>query len=125
MQGFCDTIRVELKPCGVHVLVALPGPIVTGYARQHVGSKNVEHGVDRQDRKHSVIIQPLTSKQVAHAILDKMALRRREWAVPTVLIGRIASVLFPSIRDRLVWYGVKTLRANDKSDAGSSTLKTN
>jgi NAD(P)-dependent dehydrogenase (short-subunit alcohol dehydrogenase family) len=72
MQGFFDSLRIELKGSGVDVLVVSPGPVATDIGLRGLGADGKPRG--EQSRTDESMSVEECSRQIARA----MAARRRE-----------------------------------------------
>ncbi len=99
LQGYFDSLRCELAPKGISVLVASPGHIRTQLSANAVSADGTKHGV----------MDPATSKGIsphraAQVVVEGVACGRRE-VVPAKPIEQLAPymrVLWPSLLDSIL-----------------------
>jgi NAD(P)-dependent dehydrogenase (short-subunit alcohol dehydrogenase family) len=104
MQGFFDALRIELRPKGVAVLVASPGPVDTQIHNRKLGPDGAlaHHGKDFSGKKQ------MTPVRCAELILGAIRARRRELVM--TMPGKLAVWLrpfLPAFVDSQVERGVK------------------
>ena len=98
LHGFFETLRVELKPVGVHVLIACPSFVETNLQTRALGG---DGRVTR--RPQSTMGKPQSAEQVAAAIF-RAAVKKKDLVVPSVT-GKLAfwvSRLLPRSYARIV-----------------------
>ena len=98
LQGFCDSLRIELKDTGVDVLVVSPGFVATDI-RQHVlgiEGEPINASLNNERR------QAMPTEVCADLILQAMRLRKRELVM--TLKGKFGlwlKLLAPKLVDRI------------------------
>lgn len=108
LQGFCESLRMELDGSGVDVLTVLPHWLRGTELRQHAfagdGSK-----LGESSRKHSS--ESVTLEDACGAILEAVSKRRRELVIPWKLkLLHLLHVLWPRRAEAII------LGAVDKQD---------
>ncbi|MBI3769251.1 MAG: SDR family oxidoreductase [Deltaproteobacteria bacterium] len=98
MQGFFDSLRIELRGSGVDVLVVCPGPVATDIHTRRIG---------RDDGAHSAPFRPpagtMSADECARQIVRAMERRRRELLMTAMgKVGPWLKLLAPSLVDRFV-----------------------
>jgi len=78
MHGFNDALRADLRGAGIHVMLAMPGKVASGYFAHNPGSEERLPGASR-------LIPTLTVEQVARAIADGIERNKRQVVVPFML----------------------------------------
>jgi NAD(P)-dependent dehydrogenase (short-subunit alcohol dehydrogenase family) len=100
LQGFCDTLRMELAPSGVDVLTVLPHWLRGTELRQHAFGKDGRE-LGTGSRKHSQESIPMEA--ACHAIIDAMRTRRRELVIPWKLKLLVAlNLVWPARADAII-----------------------
>lgn len=105
MQGFFDTLRIELRDTGVDVLVVSPGFVATDI-RQHVlgaDGKLIDASLQNEQQ------QAMSVEECVNQILQSMQARRRELVMTRK--GRFGSwlkLIAPDLVDRIAANGVKS-----------------
>ena len=79
LQGFCDTLRMELDGSGVGVLTVLPHWLRGTELRRHALGKDGKP-LGPSSRKHSK--ESITVEAASKAILDAVDKRKRELVIP-------------------------------------------
>jgi short-subunit dehydrogenase len=98
MQGFFDSLRIELAGTGVEVLVVLPGFVATDVRAHAFGGDGKPLGESPRDEAHDMSVE-----ECARLIVSAMAKRRRELVMmKTPRIARLIKLFAPSVMDRLV-----------------------
>ncbi len=98
MEGFFDTIRIELAPSGVDVLVVSPGFIGTDIRAKALGGDGKPLGESPRDESRGNI----TPDACAAAIERAMIGRKRDIIVPARdNIARWVQLVAPSLLDRV------------------------
>ncbi|CEG79103.1 hypothetical protein RMATCC62417_13611 [Rhizopus microsporus] len=77
LHGFFDSIRVELRPLGVHIGLICPGTVDTDL-RQSAVDKSLGQGTISGSKKNK-----LSAGSVAHRIIQASDLREREIYIPS------------------------------------------
>ncbi len=119
IEGFSDTMRLELAGSGIHVSLIEPGPVESRFRRnayrafrQHIEFENSEH----RDRYQKMIqrfqasgnVQPFTLppeavlKRVVHALESKRPKIRYPVTFPTYLFAWLKRVMSDRMLDRLL-----------------------
>jgi short-subunit dehydrogenase len=95
MQGFFDSLRIELMGTGVDVLVVSPGPVATGmHGRAAVASAPVNTANERG---------AMPTDACARLIAQAMEQRRHDLVtVPAVRLALVAKQLAPRLVDRVI-----------------------
>jgi NAD(P)-dependent dehydrogenase (short-subunit alcohol dehydrogenase family) len=99
MQGFFDSLRIELLGTGVDVLVASPGFVATPIRTRALGPDGTTGHSDIEEEKGG---RMMDARTCARFILRAMERREREWVMipaPRVLLALKA--LVPGLVDRL------------------------
>jgi NAD(P)-dependent dehydrogenase (short-subunit alcohol dehydrogenase family) len=98
MEGFFDTIRIELAPSGVDVLVVSPGFIATDIRAKALGGDGKPLGASPRDESHGNI----SVDDCAGAIEGAMIGRKRDVIIPARdNIARWVQLVAPSVLDRV------------------------
>ncbi|HEY9657181.1 MAG TPA: SDR family oxidoreductase, partial [Allocoleopsis sp.] len=98
MQGFFDTLRIELLPTGVDVLVVSPGFVATDIRQRAMGGDGAPLGKSPRDESKGT----MTVEDCVRLIIRAMERRQRE-EVMTVK-GKLipwAKLIVPGLVDRL------------------------
>ena len=74
MQGFFDTLRIELRGTGVNVLVVSPGYVATAIRQRALGRDGAPLGISPRDEHQST----LSAAACAQQIVTAMERRQRE-----------------------------------------------
>jgi len=105
LQGFCETLRMELDGSGVDVLTVLPHWLRGTELRQHAfGSDGSELGIS--SRRHSR--ESVAVEDACQAIMDAMRRRKRELIIPwklKVLLG--LNLVSPKLAESIIKGAVK------------------
>jgi short-subunit dehydrogenase len=103
MQGFFDSLRIELGGSGVDVLVVSPGPVATGIQAHRLQSDGKSPPADKPPGSAEMPVEEC-ARQIVRAIRG----RRRELVMTASgkLIGLIKP-LAPGLVDRLIDRAVK------------------
>jgi NAD(P)-dependent dehydrogenase (short-subunit alcohol dehydrogenase family) len=98
MQGFFDSLRIELRDQGVDVLVASPGPVDTAIHERRLSADGMHHH-GRRPRARSSMPVDECARQIARAIA-----RRDRELVMTVAgkAGQWLRLVAPGLLDRLI-----------------------
>ena len=101
LQGLCDSLRIELYPHGVDVLVVSPGPVDTAiHSRKFGRTGNNGGAVQQQDL--------MSPEQCAQLIVQAIA--RRERDVVLTLRGKLIpwlKLIAPRVLDQMLARGVE------------------
>ncbi|MBI5368383.1 MAG: SDR family oxidoreductase [Planctomycetes bacterium] len=99
LQGFLDSVRLELAPAGVHVMVVSPGFVKTDISLNALAGDGSRHGV-----MDGAIAGGLPPEAVADAILEGLERRRRDLypAGAKEKLGLFLSKWSPARLDRLL-----------------------
>lgn len=101
LHGFFDTLRTELAPDLVRVLIVCPSFVATDLDRRHLGGD----GATRGDRRQTVGA-PLSPEAVAAAVRDSLTRGHRErWISPVARASWWLRHLAPAWYDRLMLRG--------------------
>lgn len=121
VEGLCDTLRLELKPSGIHVICIEPGPIDTQFRENVVGLslKNIDmdhshfHAQyqqmlgDFRHKKSNAIFTKKTDtviKKLVHAIEAKYPKPKYPVTFPTYLFIFLKRILSVKMLDRCLAY---------------------
>lgn len=99
LQGFLDSVRLELAPQGVHVMVVSPGFVKTAISLHALTADGTPHG-----RTDAAIAGGLEPRVVADAMLAGMQRRRRDLfpAGAKERFGLFLSRWAPGLLDRVL-----------------------
>ncbi|MBT4501912.1 MAG: SDR family oxidoreductase [Gemmatimonadetes bacterium] len=105
LQGFCETLRMELYGTGVDVLTVLPHWLRGTELRKHAfGGDGKELG--ESSRKHSK--ESVSIEDAAGAIMEAMSKRKRDLIIPWKLKALMALNLFsPKSAEAIIMSKVK------------------
>jgi short-subunit dehydrogenase len=111
MQGFFDSLRIELRGSGVDVLVVSPGPVATSIHINRMGGDGKPQATNESPASTEMSVQEC-ARQIARAIRA----RRRELVMTVAgkLIGWMKQVT-PGTVDRLVDRAVKKFHGSSLS----------
>jgi NAD(P)-dependent dehydrogenase (short-subunit alcohol dehydrogenase family) len=109
MQGFFDSLRIELQGSGVDVLVVSPGAVATDIGVRGLGPDGTPRG------ERSRVDSSMPVEECARQIARAMARRQRELVMTTqARLMRWLKLIAPGFVDRTVDKAVRQfLRAND------------
>ncbi len=98
VNGFLDSIRIELRPFGVRVLVVSPGPVATAVRSAALGPDGRELGPHLGHTHRQAMPVDVCAAQIIRAIE-----RDRRQLVMTfkARVGRWVRLAFPSLIDRV------------------------
>ena len=97
MQGFLDSLRVELRNTGVDVLVVSPGFVTTGIRARALSGAGEALGESPRDESQG----GMTTEECVQQILDAMHARRRELVMTAQgKIGLFVKLIAPRLVDR-------------------------
>lgn len=105
MQGFFDTLRIELAASGVDVLVVSPGFVATDIRQRALGPDGQALGHSPRDENQHT----MTVDECVRQIVQAMAGRKREHLM--TLKGKVipwAKLVWPGLVDRLAAYAART-----------------
>lgn len=109
MQGFFDSLRVELRDTGVDVLVVSPGFVATGIRARALGRDGQSLGVSPRNEATETMPLDVCVDQIVRA----MEGRRRELVMTArARFGRWMMLIAPDLVDRLA---LKALRERNKA----------
>ncbi len=99
MQGFFDSIRIELKDSGVDVLVISPGFVETEIRAKAFDATGEAHGESRRDESKS---DTMTVEECSRQMVEAIRERRRE-LVMTLRgkLGALVKPIAPALIDRV------------------------
>ena len=105
LQGFFDSLRIELKNTGVDVLVVSPGFVATGIRQRVVGAtgEQVDASLDNEQAK------AISTDKCAELIIKAMKKRKRELVM--TLKGKLGlwlKLLVPNVVDAIAQKAVST-----------------
>lgn len=101
MQGFFDTLRIELRGTGVDVLVVSPGFVATDIRERAFGSNGQPLGQSPRDESKGT----MSVDECGRQILEAMARRKRDHIM--TLKGKLtpwAKLIVPGMVDRIATY---------------------
>lgn len=104
MQGFFDTLRIELRGSGVHVLVVSPGFVATDIRQRALGANGQPLGQSPRDESQG----NMSVAECVRQIVQAMEQRKRDY--PMTWKGKVipwAKLLLPRLVDRLAANAVK------------------
>ena len=100
LAGFCDALRLEVKPAQIHVGLVILGAVDTPYWSNNPGSRI------SVPTSHTVLLPTLTADQAAQAIEQTVARRRRTLTRPIAFRLLIA---FYALAPRLVERAIRII----------------
>jgi short-subunit dehydrogenase len=110
MQGFFDSLRIELAGSGVDVLVVSPGPVATSIHTRRLGGdgqlseESLKHANDRG----------MPVAECARQIVKAVARRRRELVMTAAgKVGQWVRLIAPAMTDRFVANAVRRFYRDD------------
>lgn len=104
MQGFFDTLRIELRGSGVDVLVVSPGFVATDIRQRALGADGQPLGQSPRDESKG----NMSVEECVHQIVWAMERRKREHIM--TLKGKVtpwAKLILPELVDRIAAYTVR------------------
>lgn len=105
LQGFCETLRMELAGTGVDILTVLPHWLRGTELRQHALNKDGSE-LGTTSRKHSSESIPM--EVACDAIVNAVKKRRRDLVIPWKLKALHAvNVFFPRLAESIIMKAVK------------------
>jgi short-subunit dehydrogenase len=100
MQRFFDSIRIELAPRGVDVLVVSPGFVATPIREHAFGSDGARRGRSHRDEsKDTVSVERCVQRMVAAK--DKRKRKRELVTTPRAKVGLSLKLVAPKVVDRM------------------------
>lgn len=111
MQGFFDTLRIELQGTGVDVLVVSPGFVATDIRQRALGPDGQPLGHSPRDESQGT----MPTEECVRQIIRAMEQRKREQVM--TLKGKLipwAKLIAPGLVDRLATYAARIESANPK-----------
>ncbi|WP_036476988.1 SDR family oxidoreductase [Myxosarcina sp. GI1] len=97
LQGFFDSLRIELKDTGVDVLVVSPGFVATDIRDRIIGSKGKPVRATLNKERHS-----MSPELCADLIIEAMSQRRRELVMTfKAKLGLWLKLLAPNLVDKI------------------------
>jgi short-subunit dehydrogenase len=111
VQGFFDSLRIELADSGVDVLVVSPGAVATPIHTRRLDASGTvsENGPERPDDKC------MPAAECARQIVTAMEQRRRELLMTTAgKLGPWLKLIAPRWTDRLVANAVRDFYSDEK-----------
>ncbi len=101
LQGYCDALRIEMRPRGVSVTVVAMAEMSTGLDRQALGASGERIALDVRERDRRN--RALPADEVALEVIGALGRRAREVVLPRRATGvRAARLLAPGIVDRRI-----------------------
>jgi NAD(P)-dependent dehydrogenase (short-subunit alcohol dehydrogenase family) len=115
LEGYCDALRVELRPSGVSVLVVSMAEMATGLPRQALGPDGAPILLDTRERDVRNAALPVDA--VAAEVLRGLERRTRQLVLPRrARAARFARLLAPGLVDRVVERRVRWLETAEIID---------
>lgn len=111
IQGFFDTLRIELKGSGVDVLVVSPGFVATDIRQRALGADGEPLGQSPRDENKG----NMSVDECVRQIIWAMERRKREHIM--TLKGKVtpwAKLLVPELVERIAAYAARTTTAAQK-----------
>jgi short-subunit dehydrogenase len=111
MQGFFDTLRIELRGTGVDVLVVSPGFVATDIRERALGANGQPLGQSPRDESKGNMLVDECVRQIVWA----MERRKREHLM--TLKGKVtpwAKLIAPGLVDRIAAYTTRTTTSTQK-----------
>jgi short-subunit dehydrogenase len=111
MQGFFDTLRIELRGSGVDVLVVSPGFVATDIRQRALGANGQPLGQSPRDESKG----NMSVGECVHQIVWAMERRKREHIM--TLKGKVTpwgKLLLPELVDRIAAYAARATTATQK-----------
>lgn len=105
MQGFFDTLRIEIRGTGVDVLVVSPGFVATDIRERAFGADGIPLGKSPRDESK----ETMSVEECIHQIVWAMERRKRDHIM--TLRGKITpwvKLIAPTLVDRLATYAART-----------------
>jgi short-subunit dehydrogenase len=105
MQGFFDSLRIELRGTGVDVLVVSPGFVATEIRARALGTDGRALGESPREERSGAT---MSLEECTALIVDAITHRRRELVMTrTARVGQWIRLLAPSLVDRLAARAVR------------------
>jgi short-subunit dehydrogenase len=111
MQGFFDTLRIELGETGVDVLVVSPGFVATDIRQRALGANGNPLGKSPRDETRDT----MSVDECVRQIIWAMQRRKREHIM--TVRGKVtpwAKLIVPGLVDRIAAYAARTIPAGGK-----------
>jgi short-subunit dehydrogenase len=107
MQGFFDTLRIELAESGVDVLIVSPGFVKTGVRERALGADGQPIGRSPRDEERDT----MSAERCAEDILHAMRQRQRELVMTAkARVGLWLRLVAPGVVDRIALRAVAEKR---------------
>jgi short-subunit dehydrogenase len=101
LEGYCDALRIEMRPRGVSVLVVSMAEMSTGLPRQALGPDGEPILIDTSERDAQTAALPAT--EVAAEVIRALERRARQLILPRrARAVRAARLLAPALVDRKI-----------------------
>jgi short-subunit dehydrogenase len=105
MQGFFDTLRIELRGTGVDVLVVSPGFVATDIRQHILGADGHLQATSLQNEQQ----EAMSVEECVGQIVQAMAQRRRELVMtPKGRFGLWLKLIAPKLLDRIAASAVRS-----------------
>jgi short-subunit dehydrogenase len=105
MQGFFDTLRIELRGTGVDVLVVSPGFVATDIRQHIIGADGNLQATSLQNEQQ----EAMSVEECVGQIVQAMAQRRRELVMtPKGRFGLWLKLIAPKLLDRIAASAVRS-----------------
>ncbi len=99
MEGFLETLRIENRRTGVHVLIARPGFVATNIRNTMLSASGTEQGISHKDEAKS-----MSASEVAKRIYIAVNKRKPYMILSsTAILSFWLNKFFPTFVDRLVF----------------------
>jgi short-subunit dehydrogenase len=111
MQGFFDTLRIELQGTGVDVLVVSPGFVATDIRQRALGADGKALGQSPRDESQG----NMSVNECVRQIVRAMAGRKREYVM--TIKGKVipwAKLLIPGFVDQIAAYAARLKTSTDR-----------
>ena len=108
MQGFFDSVRIEIKRSGVDVLVISPGFVDTNIRAKAFDASGEAHGESRRDESKS---DTMTVGECSRQMVDAIRERRRELVM--TLRGKLGAMVKPFAPEIIDRVAEKALEEKD------------
>ncbi|MGH7284015.1 MAG: SDR family NAD(P)-dependent oxidoreductase, partial [Polyangiaceae bacterium] len=107
MQGFFDSLRIELMDKGVDVLVASPGFVDTGIRERALGPDGTPREISPRDEERGT----MTTAECNRILVDAIDRRRREVVMTSrAKVGMWLKLVAPRMVDEIAKNAVKEKR---------------
>lgn len=100
VQGFYDSLRMELAPAGVTVTLILPGWVATEFHERTPGADGSLRWGQKARKMYTK--RTMTAERAARIAINAAAKRRREVAFGPVGLGVLFRMIAPGLMDRLI-----------------------